>query len=62
MLSAIALGALIWTLLGGGAFACLYGYISLTDPRLRNRRHGYLFTAVGIAALGAFVTLWLRLR
>lgn len=61
-MSDMLIGALVWSLLGGGAFALLYGYISFTDPQFRNRRHGYLFTSIGLVALGGWVALWLRLR
>lgn len=61
-MSQLLIGALVWSLLAGGAFACLYGFISFTDPQFRNRRHGYLFTGLGLAALAGWIALWLGLR
>lgn len=56
------LAMLALSLLGGGAFACLYAYLSFTDPKFRNPHHGYVYTCVGLAALCAFVALWIGLR
>lgn len=56
----LAIGTL--ALLGGGAFACLYGFIAFTDPQFRNRRHGYTFTLIGVTALTMFLALWRYLR
>lgn len=61
-MTALLIGALAWTLLGGGAFACLYAYICFTDPQFRNRRRGYVFTGIGIVTLTGWVALWLQLR
>lgn len=61
-MSDMLIGALVWSLLGGGAFALLYAYVCFTDHQFRNRRRGYLFTGIGLVALGGWVALWLQLR